>query len=159
MKPDMKYAIFPDFYGADTSKWLTLNCELCAKAKKIDFKDILQIQPFAIVEIFQRMVLLNFSSNPANMLRAAANHYFKNGNQFYARFIDNMIQKSKTNEAFKALMSLLKYYAENGPNGLILDDFEEIENWGITMRNGQKVLVIIDAGFSEDVYQKHYKET
>lgn len=41
MDPKMKYEIFPDFYGADEKNWLSLNCELCAKAEKHDFKEIL----------------------------------------------------------------------------------------------------------------------
>ena len=32
MNPTLQYEIFPDFYRADTDKWLALNCELCAKA-------------------------------------------------------------------------------------------------------------------------------
>jgi len=40
MNPLMKYEIFPDFYDADKSKWLSLNCELCAKADRSDFKDL-----------------------------------------------------------------------------------------------------------------------
>lgn len=51
MNPVMKYAIFPDFYEADTSKWLALNCELCSKANIKDFARILKLQLGAIIEI------------------------------------------------------------------------------------------------------------
>jgi len=47
------------------------------------------------------------------------------------------------------LKSLLEFYRKNGEDELLLGDVEEIENWGITIRNDQKVLVIIDAGFNE----------
>ena len=40
MNPLAKYSIFPDFYGADTKRWLSLNCELCAKAKPEDFREL-----------------------------------------------------------------------------------------------------------------------
>jgi len=55
------------------------------------------------------------------------------------------------------LKSLLEFYRKNGEDELLLGDVEEIENWGITIRNNQKVLVIIDAGFNEQVYQDFYK--
>lgn len=54
----MKYAIFPDFYAADTEKWLALNCELCSKADERDFAKILRLQPDAIVEVIS--FIINF---------------------------------------------------------------------------------------------------
>ena len=58
------------------------------------------------------------------------------------------IDKPKT-MAEKALRSLAEFYDEYTEDDLIPDDLEEIENWGLTVRNGQEVLVVIDAGFSD----------
>ncbi len=39
----------------------------------------------------------------------------------------------------------------------MLGDIEQLENWGITVRDGKEILVIIDAGFNEDIYDRFYK--
>lgn len=36
-------------------------------------------------------------------------------------------------------------------------DFEEYDNWGKVMRNGNETLVIVDFGLSTDVYNQYYK--
>lgn len=56
MNPLMKYEIFPDFYGADTKDWLTLNCELCTTAQRNDFKRLFKCQPKAIVNIIEFII-------------------------------------------------------------------------------------------------------
>ena len=57
---------------------------------------------------------------------------------------------------FKSMFSLLEFYVRYGLNEMLLGDVEEVENWGITFRNDQKTLVIIDAGFSKTVADKFY---
>lgn len=49
-------------------------------------------------------------------------------------------------------MSLIDFYRKYGLDELLTGDLEEIENWGITIRDNKKVLVIIDAGFNEDIF-------
>jgi hypothetical protein len=49
-------------------------------------------------------------------------------------------------------MSLIDFYRQYGLDELLTGDLEEIDNWGITIRNNKKVLVIIDAGFNEDIF-------
>ena len=49
-------------------------------------------------------------------------------------------------------MSLIDFYRKYGLDELFMGDLEEIDNWGITIRNNKKVLVIIDAGFNEDIF-------
>jgi hypothetical protein len=53
-------------------------------------------------------------------------------------------------------MSLIDFYRTHGLDELLIGDLEETENWGITIRNNKKVLIIIDAGFNEDIYQQFY---
>ena len=153
MNPMMKYAIFPDFYGADTKNWLALNCELCAESKRSDFKRIFNAQPELIVDVFSQ---IDFSaSNLRQYLMYLLDYYEKDDNFVKATFIKQLIHPST--EAFKALRSLIYFYADNGLNELLISDLEFIENWGLTIRNGQECLVVIDAGFNEDVYQEFYK--
>lgn len=56
MNPVMKHAIFPDFYEADTNKWLALNCELCSKARTEDFARIFKLQATSIIEIISFII-------------------------------------------------------------------------------------------------------
>ncbi len=58
--------------------------------------------------------------------------------------------------AAKALRSLAEFYDEHSEDELITYDLDEIENWGLTVRDGQEVLVVIDAGFSEQIYRDFY---
>lgn len=162
MDPTLKYEIFPDFYNADKTYWLALNCELCAKAKALDFKDAFFAQPTTIVEvivfIFETMKDNSWSLDSWSLdtKLSKAYQFFKyvSNNGVKANLLKNIIE-SKT-EAFKALKSLFNFYNMHSLDTLLLGDVEEIQNWGITERNGEKVPVIIDAGFSEEVFQKFY---
>ena len=58
--------------------------------------------------------------------------------------------------AEKALRSLAEFYDEHTEDDLIPDDLEEIENWGLTVRDDQEVLVVIDAGFSDQIWRDFY---
>lgn len=66
------------------------------------------------------------------------------------RIIGGVIEQ-KT-EAFKALRSLFEFYMTHSLDDLLLGDLENVDNWGIAERNGEQILVIIDAGFSEEIY-------
>ena len=77
-------------------------------------------------------------------------YYEKDDNFVKATLIKQLIHPPT--EAFKALRSLIHFYADNGLNELLINDLEFTENWGLTIRNGQECLVVIDAGFNEDVY-------
>lgn len=61
-------------------------------------------------------------------------------------------------EAIKAIHSLIDFYRKFGLDELLLGDIESSVNWGITVRNNEKVLVIIDAGFNDEVYDQYYKK-
>lgn len=151
MDPQMKYQIFPDFYGADTKHWLSLNCELCAKAEKKDFAQIFKIQPQGIVNVIEFIMKMKLERWE---LSKARDHFQDLGSNVYAYFIQQLIDNKTL--AIQAINSLLDFYQKNGLDELLLGDLEEVRNWGIAIREGQKVLVIIDAGFSEDIWQQHY---
>lgn len=81
-------------------------------------------------------------------------HYKANGSYTYAYFVSKLINnKSK---AFDAIRSLIEFYRKNGLDEMLLGDVESPANWGIAIRDNEKVLVIIDAGLADDVWQKHY---
>lgn len=154
MNPLMKYAIFPDFYGADTKDWLSLNCELCTKAESRDFKQLFKAQPKTITNIIEFILKLKLE----DFQFSQAINYFKSlENHAAANLFKQLLEKD--NEQMIALKSLIEFYRKNGQDELLLGDIEEIENWGLTIRNGQKVLIIIDAGFNEQVHQEFYSHS
>lgn len=74
-------------------------------------------------------------------------------------FVDKLIQARQTTrspEPLKCIWSLIDFYRKNGLDEMLLGDIASPANWGITVRNNEKVLVIIDAGFDKDVYNTYY---
>lgn len=51
MDPLFKYEIFPDFYAADKSRWLALNCEMCATTNEEEFTRLLGADPEKVVSV------------------------------------------------------------------------------------------------------------
>lgn len=150
MNPLIKYQIFPDFYGADTEKWLTLNCELCAKAEEEDFTDILSTDIETVIDVIK--YIIKTFNNIADVDMNNVKQHFSS-----CATLVNMMKNNNT-KASEALWSLVKFYMKNGIDELVPDDLEVVENWGIAVRDNQKVLVVIDAGLSENIYQNHYAE-
>lgn len=66
------------------------------------------------------------------------------------KFVEKLIVKNT--EPFKLIYSLIEFYRDFGLDEMLLGDIESEANWGITFRDNEKVLVIIDAGFNENIY-------
>lgn len=62
----------------------------------------------------------------------------------------------KNKEIIKPFLGLLDFYQDHGTKSLIIDDLEQSGNWALCHRNGEDVPVIIDAGLSDSVWNKHY---
>ena len=110
-----------------------MNCELCARARASDFRDVFWAQPTLIVEVIEFMHDTMKKTNWSLDERLANAHRFfteVNANIVKATFLKNMM-KAET-EAFKALKSLFSFYMTHSLDTLLLGDVEEIENWGIT---------------------------
>jgi hypothetical protein len=88
MNPDKRYAIFPDFFGADQVNWLALSCELCAAANAQDFKQIFKCQPSALVNIIEFIIKMRIESFQMNML---VEYYTNMNNVVYANAVKNII--------------------------------------------------------------------
>lgn len=127
----MKYAIFPDFYGADTKNWLSLNCELCAPAKPEDFKKLFRAQPKTIANVIEFIMRINLEEF---QYKQAVEHFRSLENYAASNLFKQLLEND--NEQIKALKSLIEFYKKNGLDELLLGDVEEPENWGITIRNG-----------------------
>lgn len=157
MDPKMKYQIFPDFYGADKKNWLALNCELCAPAERQDFFDVFRAQPRVISELIEFVFKAAWKGKWAldEMLQKTKQFFTTDQPSDVKRLLLGRVVDAKT-PAFAALHTLFEFYYKNGLDELLVGDLEYLENWGITIRDNQKVLVVIDAGFSDSVWQKHY---
>ena len=153
MNPVMHYDIFPDFYEADKRSWLALNCELCSKAKKEDFTKLFQLQLEPITDVIEYIVKNNIEDWELDK----AKDYFNNtlGRPGCGKFVEKLI--AQRTKPFKLIHSLIEFYRDYGLEELILGDVESEANWGITFRDNEEVLVIIDAGFNENVYNLYYK--
>lgn len=66
--------------------------------------------------------------------------------------------KPNPHPKYQILKDLLQFYIDNGSTDeeLTINDLEAEANWGVAYRNGELVPVIIDAGFSDRVYQDFY---
>lgn len=152
MNPMLKYEIFPDFYSADTKHWLALNCELCAPASRLDFKELFKCQPIVLINLIEKII--NNKIDNDHIKDLLTNEYIKY--DFVTKNVIYNILDNPGDPAIIALMSLIDFYRTHGLDELLIGDLEEIENWGITIRNNKKVLIVIDAGFNEDIYQRFY---
>lgn len=99
-------------------------------------------------DIFERCC--DFNSKKNTLLKAVDFYKSGQGAAVVKKLFNFML--SNNSLASTALMSLFDFYFRYGTDEMLLDDIEEIDNWGLTIRDGQKVPVIIDAGYSEDIY-------
>lgn len=151
MNPRYKYKIFPDFYDADRQNWLALNCELCSKADKTDFAKLFRAQLLVVVDVIDFIVKHKLEDFE---LYKAKDNFKANCSNVATNLVMNLM--SNTSSAFDALRSLIDFYRRNGFKSMLLGDVESEANWGLTFRDNQPVLVIIDAGFDSDVYNTYY---
>lgn len=142
----------------DKSSLLT---ECCAKATKDDFKQMFEIWPYQI-EYAIELIADNQSIDKAikclnddyDELRSSKD---KNADeelenlQNMLKFM-NLVKKHKTAQA-AVIADLFKFYEDNAwdTDELLPGDLTNINNWGLAIRDGELCLVILDAGFSEEV--------
>ena len=62
---------------------------------------------------------------------------------------------SPKNQSQKMLKALADFTIENYSD-FLPTDLENIENWGLALRNGEISLIVLDAGFSEAVAEMYY---
>ena len=75
---------------------------------------------------------------------------------FGPSFLKNILEYIY-NEKNKEMTSLYRYMLDYQPDMATIQDWSRSKNWGVVNRNGQNVLVIIDDGFDEDIYNNYYK--
>ena len=88
----------------------------------------------------------DFSNNYVLNLIAYIVQHYADGTCPYN---EEMEQKIRNNEWFRELLDLVRKTH--------LCDIISTENFGIVNRNGIPMIVVIDSGLSNDVYNKYYK--
>ena len=134
----------PKIYnGSDEENSLWVITQYVLPAKKPDFEKVLGMD-FGDMEDFVRNTDRRFD--------------YKSGN-VNLKLADNMVQhlydKYESNdlviELFNDISDLKANYDQ------IMGDLARINNWGMVRENGNTYMVMLDTGFSEEVYNQFYR--
>ena len=130
-------SIFPQVYDYDENdKWLISEFVLPAKAQ--DFKHCFGMS-------FQQF---------ASFLLACANYRF--GKRYWGAMSQNEWLSYLTNNI--DLSEFDEYIGNYGNNNFTpVGDMVRLCNYGLTQRDGEATIVLLDSGFSEEVWNKYYK--
>ena len=130
-------SIFPQVYDYDENdKWLISEFVLPAKAQ--DFKHCFGMS-------FQQF---------ASFLLACANYRF--GKRYWGAMSQNEWLSYLTNNV--DLSEFDEYIGNYGNNRFTpVGDMVRLCNYGLTQRDGEATIVLLDSGFSEEVWNKYYK--
>lgn len=126
---------------------------MCAAAKMNDFKRIFGTVPVMVCDVLEFINKMNLGDWELNK---AYEHFKYIGSTSCMRLVKKMIDEPNS-PAMQALLSLVEFYRNHDEDELMLGDLEQEKNWGLAIRDGKEVLVIIDAGFSTEVYTTYYK--
>lgn len=138
------YEVFAKIFEADTNNYTWVEMEIARKAKKSDFDNLIGISFEDLCDIIAFMY----------------NQYAKRGKKEVYMYntrndVQYMMEDYVYNESNPFLVNLYRYMCDYQPS--VIGDWSRLVNWGIVTRNGQEMPVIIDAGLTEDVYNKYYR--
>lgn len=166
--PASKYSCFSKIYEADTKNWDALVVETAREATNDDFKRLVEtiihyaLDSVIYLYLFQTSkypneivnddpVTFHSKSQEYTKIRGGYVESFKNE---HMKIIKNIF--AEKNPSFKNLNSLSQFYAQYGVDIMLPNDLERAENWGVVNRGNGDELLIIDAGFSEQVWEEYY---
>lgn len=119
------------YNGSDEEDFLWIVSEYVLPSKVSDFKKAVSV-PFKDV---QRLVFSMICRN------------FNVANEIFSKYEDNY----EAIEFLNAIQDL--HYSYN----MELADMAYTRNWGMVMRDGKPMMVLLDSGLSKEVFDKHYK--
>ena len=135
------YGVFGIIYEADTENHTWIEMELASKAKASDFKRILG------VSWEETTALIDYIFSLSSQCRYQ---------MYFNERIKKLYEKLIVEEASEFFLSLNMYIFDYQPWSV--NDWTVLNNWGIVIRNGKEDLVIIDDGWSEEIWNKYYKK-
>ena len=124
---------------------------MCAAANINDFKRVFGAIPLMVVEVLSFIYKMKLGDWELNK---AYEHFKYIGSGVCMQLVKKLM--TEKSPAIEALKSLIEFYRNHSENDLLLGDLENHANWGLTVRDGKETLVVIDAGFSDDVYKNFY---
>lgn len=169
---DESYMCFTKNYS-NADDFTSLLTECCAKAQQSDFMrmfsmsitDLKDLISFVTVHkgIDAALKQLNddYSQmrNPKNDYSFIGNDMLKDLQQFSLLKIKLLKDvKSRKAPQTSVLADLLEFYRRQDwmTDELLLDDLENLDNWGLAVRDSELCLIVLDVGFSKSVAQLHY---
>lgn len=137
-------SFIPKIYnGSDEENGLWIITQYVLPAKEADFKEIFGI-PFRDVAEFARNTDKRFNYEAG---------------QFYMNSADNTVhklyQKYEDNYDVISLFNDINDLKVN--YNQFVTDLSGIRNWGMVRENGSTYMVMLDTGFSEEIYNQYYK--
>ncbi len=131
------------YNGSDEENGLWIVTQYVLPAKAVDFKKVLGI-PFNDIISFVYHTDRRFNYKLGDYsLRASDKAIF----ELYQKYEDN----DAVIELFNDIHDLKANYDQ------FVGDLAATRNWGLTRENGTEHLVMLDTGFSEEVYNQFYK--
>lgn len=162
-----KYECFVKNYDYDAKTKCSLLTECCAKIKSKDFEKLFGLtcvelgveigQILDLCDMFKKLDLIQaekFYKKKWLQAQKEKDTFWMQELEQKLELIDN-IKKNKAPQ-WEILRELVRFYQDNGTKSLLHGDLEDPDNWGYAIRYGKIVPIIIDAGFSEKVYQDYY---
>jgi len=167
---DGKWTCFSEIYDADTSNWKMMQVEMAKTAKETDFYTFVSLKN-AVEAISVPVLLYLCRGNLKNVTYRMINDLkaYIGNNEYDANFFDNLVfsptfteicyrilKKDPNNPTEENLGSIYRFFMKNGIDKMLPADLVVAENWGVVYRNKVPQLIIIDSGFSEDVWETYY---
>lgn len=160
-----KYSCFAMNYAYDKKTRCALVTECCSKIGHRDFQQLFGMTSLSFTQTLQTMFSKkNKSKDMKGTLKFCQNACQKAKDEdieFLASSYERAIAMAEEiikNKApqWQIARDLARFYFDNGIDALIASDLIDLDNWGLAVRNGKVVPVIVDSGFSEKVYSKYY---
>ena len=131
------YDILPQIFDADTRNYYWLISEYVLPSKAADFKKVTGYS-WTVMKAF---------------ITTVASYYSK----YYRPYLsDDDMEKildydSANSNVFSDLYTFITDFGDN------VGDYLRLANWGMTLRNGEPYMVILDSGLSDNIYKQFYK--
>ena len=131
-----------------------IEAEIAAKCKPSDIKRLYNIS-FNDLRKFICDCVYEYGDNLMRRHAKGTSNMFPSKIDLFHLYIKEKLSE----KLYNFLDSLYYYFSNYQPSWSEICDYLRIANWGIVKRNGQEIMVIIDSGLNEEVYNTHYKRS
>jgi len=175
------YKCFTEIYEADMKDFKFLRVEAATVSKPSDFPKYLKginhvieasIIPIAMyifngnfnnitqekLDVLKDNTMYNDFSDAGNGVTSYSDDEVRNFlvSEPFARITYHISRKRYENPSEEVLGSIYEFYKNNGLDSLSGVELGTCDNWGVVWRNKRQQLIVIDAGYSKDMFYKIY---